>query len=106
MKTLLIPIILIFASCSKMEEIVPEQRKDVMIEVQTKNASAVLVINNKEESISCLNNHCLNVYKVDSIQNLSILNTSLIGYVDMTITDYRTGTRYKTGNIKNFLKIK
>ena len=59
MKTLLIPIILLFASCSKMEEIVPEHPKNVMIEVQAKNASAVVIVNDDAKSIQCDNDHCV-----------------------------------------------
>ena len=105
MKTLLIPIILLFASCSKMEEIVPEHPKNVMIEVQTKNASAVVIVNDDAKSIQCDNDHCVNVYIVEEVQNLVIINTSM-GEVDATVTDYKTGIRHRTGKIKNFLKIK
>ena len=107
MKTILIPIILLFASCSKMEEIVnnPFESTGTEIHVHAKDAKYTVFINYKPTTVDCLNNHCVNVYKVDSINNLSIINQSM-GKLDLTIYDYDKKAYFEINSILNFLKIK
>lgn len=105
MKTLLIPIILLFASCSKMEEIIPEPQKGVIVEVQTINSTAVVMINGSQKNVGDINSHGVSVFDVKEITNLAIFNTGA-GEVTAVITDNYTKSRIKTGNINNFLRIK
>ncbi len=105
MKTLLIPLILLFASCSKMEEIIPEPQNGVVVEVQTINSTAVVMINGSQKNVGDINSHSVSVFDVAEITNLAIFNTGA-GEVTAVITDNYSRSRVKTGNISKFLRIK
>ena len=102
----IIPIILLFASCSKMEEIVPvkETKKHTELHVRTVKSASLIIVDEKVKEVSC-DTECLNVVYIENAKSVSIINIGL-GGVNAVIKDYISEQTINYGNIKGFLKIK